>query len=63
MVYVKNIVDFVSRYLEIKFKEFVCDFIRDEGGNWWFINVKAFILITEGKINLKPIIMHHDEFL
>ena len=58
----KNIVHFVSSYLNVKFKEFVCDFIKDEGGNWWFINVKAFILETEGKVSLKPITMHDDYF-
>lgn len=42
--YVKNIVEFVSRNLKIHFEEFVADFIKDEGGNWWFINVKAFII-------------------
>ena len=42
--YVKNIVEFVSRNLKIHFKEFVCDFVKDGSGNWWFINVKAFIL-------------------
>ena len=47
----------------MRFKEFVCDFIKDEGGNWWFINVKAFILEGEHKkINIKPIVNHdHDE--
>ena len=63
LLYVKNIVDFVSRHLAIRFKEFVCDFVRDEGGNWWFINVKAFILLTEGKVNMKPIVMHDDEYI
>jgi hypothetical protein len=27
----------------------VCDFIKDEGGNWWYINTKAFILSKEGE--------------
>lgn len=60
-MYVKNIVDYVSRYLSIRFKEMVCDFVKDEGGNWWFINVKAFILENEGKVSLKPITSHDDE--
>lgn len=39
----------------------MCDFVKDEGGNWWFINVKAFILDSDDKIDIKPITMHDDE--
>ena len=37
----------------------VCDFIKDEGGNWWYINTKAFIQSKEEKIDPK-IITNHD---
>jgi hypothetical protein len=60
--YVKNIVDFVGGHLKVGFKEFVADFMRDEGGNWWFINAKAFILDKEGKVSLKPITMYGEDF-
>jgi hypothetical protein len=59
--YVKNIVDFISKYLKVKFKEFVCDFIKDEAGTWWFINVKAFIFDKVEKVNHRPITMHDDD--
>ena len=60
--YVKNIVEFVSRNLKVNFTEFVADFIKDEGGNWWFVNVKAFILEGEvKKIDIKPIVSHDHE--
>jgi hypothetical protein len=59
--YVRNIVKFVETYLKINFVELVCDFIKDEGGNWWYVNTKAFILQEEAKIDIKPITMHDDE--
>ena len=40
-------------------KEFVADFIRDDDGVWWFINVKAFIIDKyENNINIKIITMN-----
>lgn len=65
--YVKNIVKFVEGYLPgTRFDEMVCDFIKDEGGNWWYINTKAFVLSkNEGDdphkeviIDYKPISSH-----
>lgn len=61
LVYVRNIAKFVETYLKINFVELVCDFIKDEGGNWWYVNTKAFILQEEKKIDIKPITVHDDD--
>jgi hypothetical protein len=57
---VKAIASFVSTHLKVKFRELVCDFIKDEGGNWWYVNTKAFILQEDKKVDLKLITMHDD---
>lgn len=31
-------------HLGVSFSEFAADFIKDESGIWWFINVKGFII-------------------
>jgi hypothetical protein len=41
---VARIAKFVESHLKITFQELVCDFIKDEGGNWWYLNTRAFIL-------------------
>lgn len=33
--------------------EIVGDFIKDEMGNWWLINIKAFKMIEKLKKNIK----------
>lgn len=34
------------------------DFIKDEGGNWWYINTRGFVLSNPiEKVNVKPITM------
>jgi len=54
-----NILKYLKNNLKITFKEFVADFIRDEDGIWWFINVKAFILDEYvSPINNKKITMN-----
>ena len=45
--YIENIVRFLKTHLFIEFKEFIVDFIKDEGGIWWAINIKGFILEQE----------------
>ena len=38
------------------FKELVCDFIKDESGIWWLVNIKAFIIKENYvDINIRPI--------
>lgn len=41
----QKIAKHVEKYFKVKFEELVCDYIKDEGGNWWLTNVKAFKLI------------------
>ena len=41
MVYMNNIVKFIETHSDIIFDELVGDFIKDEEGIWWFINLKA----------------------
>ena len=60
--YIKNIVYYIKVNLKISFSEFIADFIKDDDGTWWFINVKGFILEdVSTKINLKPITHFGDE--
>ena len=42
--YIENIIKYFWIHLKVSFQEFIADFIKDESGNWWLINVKAFIL-------------------
>ena len=41
MVYMNNIVKYIESHSDIIFDELVGDFIKDEEGIWWFINLKA----------------------
>ena len=41
MVYMNNIVKFIESHSDIIFDELAGDFIKDEEGIWWFINLKA----------------------
>lgn len=41
--YLKNIVKYMKVHAGAKFSEFVGDFVKDEAGIWWLINVKAFV--------------------
>jgi len=42
--YVKNLLKYLKVNTGIEFSEMVCDFIKDEAGTWWMINVKSFII-------------------
>ena len=57
---VQRIGKFVETYLKLAFTELVCDFVKDEGGNWWYLNTRAFILLEDIKIDVKLITMHDD---
>lgn len=39
--YLKNIMTYLQIHLGITFKEIAADFIKDESGIWWFINLKG----------------------
>ena len=41
MYYMNNIVKFIESHSDIIFDELVGDFLKDEAGIWWFINLKA----------------------
>ena len=41
MSYMNNIVRFIESHSDIIFGELVGDFVKDEAGIWWFINLKA----------------------
>ena len=40
--YIKNIMRYLKINLGVSFLEFIADFIRDDKGTWWMINVKGF---------------------
>ena len=41
MAYMNNIVKFIETHSDIIFDELAGDFVKDEAGIWWFINLKA----------------------
>ena len=41
MAYMNNIVKFIESHSDVIFDELVGDFVKDEAGIWWFINLKA----------------------
>ena len=41
MAYMNNIVKFIEGHSDIIFDELAGDFVKDEAGIWWFINLKA----------------------
>ena len=41
MYYMNNIVKFIEGHSDIEFSELAGDFVKDEAGIWWFINLKA----------------------
>ena len=41
MTYMNNIVKFIENHSDIVFDELAGDFVKDEAGIWWFINLKA----------------------
>jgi LMBR1 domain-containing protein 1 len=52
--YIKNIIKFVERNIQgAHFEEFVADFVKDEAGTWWMINIKAFQLVDEIPLHIK----------
>jgi hypothetical protein len=42
--------------INVEFDELVGDFIKDEAGKWWLINIKAFKLITHDRIYPKKLL-------
>lgn len=61
--YLLNIVRYMDIHLNIKFHELIGDFIKDESGVWWMVNIKGFILFGDPIVNPKPITNYGDEEL
>ncbi|CAD8139136.1 unnamed protein product [Paramecium pentaurelia] len=59
--YVKNLLNYIYIHLHITFKEFSADFIKDESGIWWFINVKGFIIDKSPEKIMWKSITHYGE--
>jgi LMBR1 domain-containing protein 1 len=53
--YLANIVKFLKDYAYVSLTELVGDFIEDESGIWWLINVRAYLLEPSPSMNLRYI--------
>lgn len=53
--YLRNIDKYFNIHLGVSFKELIGDFIRDESGIWWLVNIKGFLLIGDPMVDIKPI--------
>ena len=58
MFYMNNIVKFIENHSDIIFDELAGDFVKDEAGIWWFINLKAMKIK-----NLKKFRDEHDRHI
>ena len=59
MAYMNNIVKFIEGHSDIIFDELAGDFVKDEAGIWWFINLKAMKIkninkFRKGEGNIEP---------
>lgn len=60
--YLQNIVKYLQDNLRVRFEELVGDFIKDESGIWWLVNIKAFKLVDEKVIpDISLIVKYGDE--
>lgn len=59
--YLKNIDEFLNYHLGVQFDEIIGDFIKDEAGIWWFINLKGFVLRNDILIDGRPITNYGEE--
>ena len=50
-MYMNNIVKFIESHSDIIFEELAGDFMKDEAGIWWFINLKAMKIFNIKKFN------------
>ena len=53
--YLRNINRYFNIHLGVSFDELIGDFIRDESGIWWLINIKGFLLVGDPMVDIKPI--------
>lgn len=60
--YVANIVKFIEQNVPgVRLEEFVGDFVKDESGTWWLINIRGFVLVDKFNINPKAFLGTSDE--
>jgi len=45
----------------VNLKELVGDFIKDEEGNWWLVNIKAFKVEQKPKLSSSLTQLHSDK--
>jgi hypothetical protein len=45
--YLENLVKYLWIHLKINLSEIAADFIKDESGIWWLVNVKYFRLMED----------------
>lgn len=43
-VQLENLVKYLRINLGVVFEELIGDFIKDEAGTWWLVNIKGFLL-------------------
>jgi hypothetical protein len=56
MSYNMNIIKYFGWVLGVEFGELIADYVKDEAGTWWLVNVKAFRITKEvaKKIRVNP---------
>ena len=59
--FLQNLEKYMNFHLGIKFEEIVGDFIRDESGIWWLVNIKGFVLVGDPMVDCKPITNYGEE--
>jgi LMBR1 domain-containing protein 1 len=59
----ENIVKYIRINLGVLFEELIGDFIKDESGNWWLVNIKGYLLRPDSvpSFNFKLITNFGDE--
>jgi len=60
--YVANLVKYIEHNIPgVRFEEFIADFVKDESGTWWLVNVRGFHLVDKININPKIFLASPDE--
>jgi len=47
LVIIKIINRFLRIHLGVEFEELIGEFIKDESGTWWLVNIKGYLLKPE----------------
>ena len=48
LIYFKLLQKYIKIHLGVEFEELIGDFIKDEAGTWWLINIKGYLIRPEG---------------